>query len=402
MVIGAGPAGCAAALGLRQAGLRVTLVEQSARAPDRFCGEFLSGEAAEALRDLGGLETLYSLNPVRVRRMALYSPGGSLYEMPLATEGFGVARPRLDAALLDLVRDRGAEHLSGVKISSIDGNSADGFVLRAQGGLELRSRAVIGAWGKRSSLDRMLGRSFLSKTTGFVGVKARFRGVACSENVNLFSFRGGHCGLVSIEPDLATIGILARQHTLREVGGKPRALIDYARESNLALKAELDGCELVDGSLNTIAQVPLMRKEPVRKDVVFVGDCAGITAPFLGVGVTNAFRSGAVAAECLSEWLAQAAKPEQALDSYRSRWALEIGQVQRWSFLLSRGLCSPAATGPAVGLLKMAPSMGRLLYRWSRPNGHAVPAPCVNGVSSPGSYSGPPADPDGLERRRPL
>ncbi len=366
-VIGAGPAGCAAALGLRQAGLGVTLIEQSAVAPDRFCGEFLSGEAAAVLQSLGGIETLHALDPVRIRGMALYSPRGDLFEMPLATEGFGVARPRLDPALLDLVRDRGGEYLSSIKISSIEGDSAEGFVLRADEGFELRARAVVGAWGKRSSLDRLLGRSFLSKATGFVGVKARFRGVARGENVNLFSFRGGHCGFVSIDSDLGTVGILARQETLRKAGGRPLALIDYARKSNPAIGRALVGCKLVDESVSSIAQVPLMRKEPARKGVIFVGDCAGITAPFLGVGVTNAFRSGAAAAECLAEWLAGGTKPEQALERYRARWTREIGRAQRWSFLLSRGLCSPAATGPAIGLLRMAPSMGRLLYRWSRP-----------------------------------
>ena len=367
VVIGAGPAGCAAALGLRQAGLEVTLIEQSAGAPDRFCGEFLSGEATATLRALGGLETLRSLDPVRIRRMALYSPRGSLFEMPLAAEGFGVARPRLDPALLELVRRRGADYLSGVKISSFNGNVSEGFVLRAEEEFEIRARAVVGAWGKRSSLDRLLGRRFLSKATGFVGVKARFQGVVRGENVNLFAFRGGHCGLVSIDSDLGTLGILARQQTLREVGGRPLALINHARESNPALGAALAGCEIVDGSVNSIAQVPLMRKEPERRGVVFVGDCAGITAPFLGIGVTNAFRSGAAAAECLSGWLARGEEPRRALEGYRTRWSREIGQVQRWSFLLSRGLCSPAATEPAVGLLRMAPSMGRLLYRWSRP-----------------------------------
>ena len=55
IVIGGGPAGCAAAIGLSRLGYRVALCDQAKFPRDKVCGEFISPAADPILARLGVL-----------------------------------------------------------------------------------------------------------------------------------------------------------------------------------------------------------------------------------------------------------------------------------------------------------------------------------------------------------
>ncbi|MFB3829539.1 MAG: FAD-dependent oxidoreductase [Bryobacteraceae bacterium] len=70
-VIGAGPAGCAAAIAALDRGSEVTLYERSALPRHRVCGEFLSPEIAGVLDALGALARFEARRPARITRASL-------------------------------------------------------------------------------------------------------------------------------------------------------------------------------------------------------------------------------------------------------------------------------------------------------------------------------------------
>ena len=78
LILGAGPAGCAAAIALAQGGARPLLLDRSAEAGDALCGGFLSWRSAE---QLAVLEEILRLEPVagQIYRKAtadITGPGG--------------------------------------------------------------------------------------------------------------------------------------------------------------------------------------------------------------------------------------------------------------------------------------------------------------------------------------
>ncbi len=368
-VIGAGAAGCCAALRLAADRRETILLEQGSGPPRRFCGEFLAGEAQVTLETLGALDLVSAVSPSTIRRSEIFSARRS-FQMTLARPGLGLTRAALDAALLERATASGVEVMTGCAVRAVeplDGGAGHRIVAKAgEEDIEIRARAVIGAWGKRSPLDRELRRGFLRRASPWVGVKLHFDGAAVNDAVALYLFPGGHCGFVNVEAGRSTFALLARASALRRAGGRPLDLVRFAKRSNAALAERLSGAAAVPGSLLTIAQVPLRLKEPVSGGIFLAGDAAGITAPFLGLGVANALRSGVFAAETAAASLQGSYSAVEALARYEEWWRRTIGASQRWSFAVSALLSSGRACDAALMVASRFPAVVEMIYRSSR------------------------------------
>ena len=370
-VIGAGVAGCCAAIALRGAGIDVLLLEKSSRRPHRFCGEFVSGEAAASLRELGLYKEVMGCCPTRVRRMALYGKGGRRYSLPLAEEGLGLSRRVMDSLLLAQAAKLGARVQEGAFVESVSPAPGSGYEIRVKGqspllGSVIRSRVVIGAQGKRSNLDRALGRKFLLRRSPYVGVKCHFAGMDRGDNVELYLFPGGYCGVVGIEADRTNICLLATERALRQNEGRPEKLIGAARRENPFLAESMRDASALEDSLLTIGQVPFIPKEQVANGVFMVGDSAGVMAPFLGVGVAGAMRSAVVCADLVSQVMKGKRTLQSAQLNYERWWHRHYHANRKWGHLASRLLCHPTVGEIGIELLNQLPAVGAHIYRKTR------------------------------------
>ncbi len=153
VVVGAGPAGCAAAAGAVQArpDARVLLVDRAEFPRDKVCGD---GIAAEAFDVLGGLgfdvpAVLDGYPPVT--RLRLTSPGGSVVDRPLPEPVRVIPRRVFDERLFRDVLRRGVTfERRAVRSVEVRSNEVllDG---------EIRAAAVIGADGAESVVRRAVG-----------------------------------------------------------------------------------------------------------------------------------------------------------------------------------------------------------------------------------------------------
>ena len=75
-IIGAGPAGCVAAILLARHGCDVRLIEQHRFPRDKVCGECLSALGIEVLDRMRVSSRLRALRPTLLRRNALVAPFG--------------------------------------------------------------------------------------------------------------------------------------------------------------------------------------------------------------------------------------------------------------------------------------------------------------------------------------
>jgi menaquinone-9 beta-reductase len=109
VVVGGGPAGAAAALAARAAGLTVLILDRADFPRDKVCGDGIAPEALDVLAGLGLDPAAVTERYPAVPRLRLRSPGGTTVERAMRRPAHVVPRAVFDHRLLGAAHDAGAE-----------------------------------------------------------------------------------------------------------------------------------------------------------------------------------------------------------------------------------------------------------------------------------------------------
>jgi menaquinone-9 beta-reductase len=172
-VVGAGPAGVAAAVHLARAGRDVLLLDKATFPRDKCCGDGLTTGALRSLERLG-LDPAAVASWTPVDDVVVRSPSGRevVFPLPRGQGAFAAVARRvdLDAALVDLARS------SGVKVA--DGHAVTGarapddrVLLDVDGVGEVAARYCVAADGMWSPVRKALGAA----EPGYLGEWHAFR-----------------------------------------------------------------------------------------------------------------------------------------------------------------------------------------------------------------------------------
>lgn len=305
LVIGAGPAGAAAATLLARSGRDVMVVDKATFPRDKCCGDGLTALALRELEQLGlepgAVESWRVVDDVIIR-----SPSGKerRYSLP---DGPGyhaaVARRRdLDAALLDLAIGAGARVEQGVSFTSAE-PAGSGVVVDLDGIGEVRAQHLIAADGMWSPVRKALGLA----VDGYRGEWHAFR--QYFENV---SPRAGNELIVWFEKDLlpgyawsfpladgrANIGFGIQRGGTHAVGDMKELWPDLLSRPHIA---EVLGPDARPENPHKAWPIPARvgRVPLVGPATMFVGDAAAVTDPMTGEGIGQALLTGRLAAEAI-------------------------------------------------------------------------------------------------------
>lgn len=128
LVVGAGPAGCAAAIWARRLGLDVLVIDRASFPRDKICGD---GLTTNALRLLDQLDVATADLPSAVPggTCTIRSPSGREVTIPLAepADRYSVVVPRreLDARLVQRARDAGAQIIENASLSALNNSTGE-------------------------------------------------------------------------------------------------------------------------------------------------------------------------------------------------------------------------------------------------------------------------------------
>jgi geranylgeranyl reductase family protein len=178
LVVGAGPAGSAAAAWAARAGLDVTLVDAETFPRDKPCGDGLTPRAIAELDALGASQWITT----RARNAGLRAAGfGQTLYLPWpggSLPNYGSAAPRLqlDDAIRKVALEAGVTPVEGLRATDVDRDehgrvAAVVFTDAEKNTTRIHCHRLIVADGVRSQLGRVLGREWHRSTA--YGVAAR-------------------------------------------------------------------------------------------------------------------------------------------------------------------------------------------------------------------------------------
>lgn len=366
LIIGGGLAGLTAAIHLALQNADVAVFETNTYPHHKVCGEYVSKEIEPYLNRLG--VNLHAHGAVNITEFQISTLSGNLLETQLPLGGFGISRYALDNILFQRAKELGVQFYFEKVVKTMFQNDSFRITTKTQ---EYTSKIAIGAYGKRSILDKNLGRKFSLRKHSWLAVKGHYLMKDFPEHlVGLHNFEGGYGGLSKTETGAVNFCYLANYKNFKKYKDVSSFTGQVVAE-NPHLKCFLDKATLVYEQPLTIAQIAFDKKETVVEHMLMSGDTAGLIHPLCGNGMAMAIHSSKVVSELIVRYLEDTSFSRLQLEQeYKTAWSKTFGK-RIWvgrklqSVLLSKRMVS-------FGLNTVGNSTKVLNYIISKTHGELV------------------------------
>ncbi|MFL6128228.1 MAG: NAD(P)/FAD-dependent oxidoreductase [Mycobacteriales bacterium] len=337
VVVGAGPAGAAAALAARRArpDARVLLLDKADFPRDKACGDGIAAHSRDELALLGVPDLIADYKPTH--RLSVVSPGGVTVSATAARPNHVVPRKVFDARLVDAAREAGVA-VRRHRVRQL--TQQDGRVL-VDG---IPAGAVVAADGANSAVRRLLGVQSQAARHTAIAVRGYADLPAGSERSDGAQFIAmqqagwpAYAWSFPIGDGTANVGfgmLLPKLHAT----GRPGREVLHGR-----LAALLPDLPARDLKAHHLPLSPGRPAVPGRGRVLLAGDAAGLINPLTGEGIYYALLSGRIAGT------AAVGAPTNPLGAYRAGLREALGSHLRTTDVLARAAQSPRFIDAAIG-----------------------------------------------------
>jgi geranylgeranyl reductase family protein len=352
-IVGAGPAGTAAAITAHSHGLRVVCVDKARFPRDKTCGDGLTAHAVRLLARLGVTGTTFgTVGVARVHETVLVSPRGRRIRLPLSHDGLHaavVARVELDALLVAHATARGIDVREDWAVEKVV--ERDDHV---ELGGDLRARHVIACDGQWSTLRRALEPDGPRDLGEWHAVRQYFDDVDDARLWVLFErdLLPGYAWVFPLPDGRANVGygvLRDDRRTGRDLKALwPDLLARTTMRDILGPRAR---------PVDRVRAWPIpTRYAPERLQhgrVLFAGDAGGVVDPMTGEGIAQALETGMLAADAIARGV-----------DYPAAVAHTLGRDLRFAEFLQRLLRRPLVTETALRAIDLNDWTRRSFARW--------------------------------------
>lgn len=358
IVVGAGPAGAALAIGLARRGREVLLLDQAAFPRDKACGEFYSPGVAAALARLGLLDTILAQEHRRHAGMTIVR-GEDRFALRYAPprRGLSIRRRLLDQLLVDEAAASGAVVRQRARVSGVLWEDGRATGVRLRGGEELRASFVAGADGHHSTVGRALGLERPPRWPRRLGLIAHFRlnpGALPAAEMHVAG--RFYCGLNPVGEGLVNVGLVGPLGTRRR-GETAAQHLERLLDALPTARERLAGA-VWDGTVRGIGPLAHHARRVAGPGYLLLGDAAEFFDPFTGEGLFRALRGAELAAAAIEDALGRA---DRLPGGYVEARGSAFRAKQRLCVVIQLLLRSPRTLGYALRRLEARPELAACL-----------------------------------------
>ena len=358
-IIGGGLAGLATAIQLGREGVKVILFEKETYPFHKVCGEYLSLESEDFIKDLGVTLDEWELPQMDI--LQLSSPGGNMLQEKLPLGGFGVSRFRIDYSLMQIATQHHVQIREGTKVNDVQ--FADGIFTITTDNSAIQADICCGTFGKRSNLDVKWKRPFVQKKpnalNNYIGVKYHVILDHPRNMISLHNFKGGYCGIAPIEDNKTNLCYLTRAQNLRDNGNNLQVMEEKVLFKNPFLKKAFTGSSFLYDKPLTISQISFDKKEQVHHHILLLGDAAGLITPLCGNGMSMALRSSKIAVKYIIQYLKRVIDRNALESLYTKEWRYTFAHRLKTGRVIQEIFRSPQLTSGLISLLRPIPFLTR-------------------------------------------
>ena len=356
-IIGAGPAGAAAALQLQQFNIPCVVVDKAVFPRDKICGDGLSGKVLTALNRIdksigdrlcnfaakeGSWGVTFSA-PGRDALDIAYQPDFNSSVKSGIPAGFVCKRFHFDNFLVEeMKRCAGIQLFEGQAIDKYT-LQQDGYLLTAADGkFSVKAKLVIVANGAHSSFTKEIANIHMEPQHYCAGIRAYYKGVtglSADGFIELHFLRSllpGYFWIFPLPNGEANVGISMLSSVVRKRKLNLKKILQEVVANDPVMKERFKNAEPVSGIEGYGLPLGSKRRTISGERYVLTGDAAYLIDPFTGEGIGNALYSGRIAAQQAAASLKTNDFSAAAMKAYDDEVYRVLGPELRLSTRLQR------------------------------------------------------------------
>jgi geranylgeranyl reductase family protein len=346
IIVGAGPAGTACALALKDSGLKVAVLDKHKFPRDKVCGDAIPSRVPKVLRSIASeiADEIKSFDKkINTRGCKVVAPNLQHVDIFFKLDGYISTRVDFDNKMVEVMKKFSSvtffEKTSATDVLITE----EGVEIKSEKNIFFNSKLVIGCDGAHSVIEKKITATKMDPKHYTGAVRAYYKNISDTENemmeIHLLKeYPAAYFWIFPLQNKMANVGfgMLSEKISEHKVNLR-KSLLDIV-SSHPSLSKRFKNAEAMDEVTGYGLPMGSRRVKISGQRFMLCGDAASLIDPATGEGIGNAMISGKFAAEQAIKCFQQNNFSETFMKSYDENLFQSIGKELKQKYFIQRTL----------------------------------------------------------------